>query len=73
MKNRTITENDIKNYLRIAKQTEDSEATLYEAGEQLDREALKIDKLTEEQNRIRFDENENDLLDRGDRVTGGAH
>jgi hypothetical protein len=41
---------------------EDSEATLYEAGEQLDQEALKIDELTEEQNRIRFDENENDLF-----------
>ena len=62
MKNRTISENDIRNYLSIAKQMEDSEATLYEAGEQLDQEALKIDKLTEDQNRIRFDENENDLF-----------
>jgi hypothetical protein len=62
MKNRTISENDVRNYLRIAKLMEDSEATLYEAGEQLDQEALKIDKLTEEQNRIRFDENENDLF-----------
>jgi hypothetical protein len=62
MKNRTISENDVRIYLRIAKQMEDSEATLYEAGEQLDQEALKIDKLTEEQNRIRFDENENDLF-----------
>ncbi len=61
MKNRTITENDVKNYLSIAKQMEDREATLYEAGEQLDQEALKIDKLAAEQNRIRFD-NENDLF-----------
>ena len=62
MKNRTISENDVRDYLRIAKLMEDSEATLYETGEQLDQEALKIDKLTEEQNRIRFDENENDLF-----------
>ncbi len=62
MKNRAITENDVRNYLRIAEQMEDRESTLYEAGEQLDQEALKIDKLTAEQNRIRFDENENDLF-----------
>jgi len=62
MKNRTITENDVRNYLRIAKQREDSESTLYEAGEQHDQEELKIDKLTAEHNRIRFDENENDLF-----------
>jgi len=62
MKNRTITENDVRNYLSIAKQMEDREYTLYEAGDQLDQEALKIDDLTAEQNRIRFDENENDLF-----------
>jgi len=62
MKKRTITENDVKNYLRIAKQMEDREGTLYETGEELDHEALSIDKLTAEQNRIRFDEDENDLF-----------
>ena len=62
MKNRTITEHDVRNYLRIAKQMEDREATLYETGEELDHEALEIDELTAEQNRIRFDEDENDLF-----------
>ena len=62
MKNRTITENDVRNYLRLAKQMEDRESNLYEAGEQLDQEALKIDKINAEQNRIRFDDNGNDLF-----------
>ncbi len=62
MKNRTITENDVRNYLHIAKQIEDHESTLYEAGEQLDQEALQLDKLSAEQNLIRFDENEKDLF-----------
>ena len=62
MKNSAVTEADVRKYLRIAKEMEDREDDLYETGEALEQEELKIDGLAAEQDRIRFDDQGRDLF-----------
>src|SRR4030042_6423751 len=62
MANRKITAEDIKRYLDYSKEIEDRESTLYESGDQLSEEEFKINDLVAEQNKIRFNKNENDLF-----------
>ena len=62
MQKRTISAEDIKRYLSFSKEIDDMEATLYESTNQLDQEESKINNLVAEQNKIRFDKDENDLF-----------
>ena len=62
MANRKITAEDIKRYLDYSKEIEDRESTLYDSENQLSQEEFKIDHVVAAQNKIRFDENENDLF-----------
>jgi hypothetical protein len=62
MENRTITADDLKRYFSYSERISDFESTLYESGDKLSQEEFKINSVIDEQNRIRFDENENDLF-----------
>jgi len=62
MEHGTINAEDIKRYLAYSKEISDHESTLYESGDELSQRELKIDEVVAAQNRIRFDENENDLF-----------
>jgi hypothetical protein len=62
MENRTITAEDLKKYFSYSETISDFESTLYESGDQLNQEEFKINSVIDEQNRTRFDENENDLF-----------
>jgi len=62
MENRTITAEDLKKYFSYSETISDFESTLYESGDQLNQEEFKINNVIDEQNRTRFDENENDLF-----------
>jgi hypothetical protein len=62
MADRAIGVEDIKRYFDYSKEIADRESTLYESVDQLSQEELKIDQVVAAQNRIRFDENENDLF-----------
>jgi len=62
MENSKIGVEDIKKYFDYSKEIADREATLYENEDQISQEELRIDQVVAEQNRIRFDENENDFF-----------
>ena len=57
-----INAEDIRKYFAYSKEIADHESTLYESGDRLSQREYKIDRVLEAQNRIRFDENENDLF-----------
>ena len=59
---RTINAEDIKRYMSFSDDIDKMEATLYESGDKLDQEESKINDLVAEQNKIRFDQDENDLF-----------
>jgi hypothetical protein len=62
MENRIIAAEDLKRYLYYSQQIANFESTLYESGDKLSQEEFKINSVIDEQNRIRFDEKENDLF-----------
>jgi hypothetical protein len=62
MENRIIAAEDLKRYLSYSQQIAHFESTLYESGDKLSQEEFKINSVIDEQNRIRFDEKENDLF-----------
>ena len=62
MESRKINVEDLKSYFYHSKKISDYESGLYESGDQLSQEEFKINKVIEEQNSIRFDEDENDLF-----------
>lgn len=59
---KTINADDIKRYLSFSHDIAEMEATLYESGDKLDQEESKINDLVAEQDKIRFDQDENDLF-----------
>lgn len=62
MGNRTITAEDLKRYFSYSETISGFESTLYESGDQLSQKEFRINSVIDEQNRIRFDKNENDLF-----------
>jgi hypothetical protein len=62
MSNEEIRKEDIKDYLELSKEIADRESTLYESDGQLSHEEFKINDVVAEQNKIRFDKNEEDLF-----------
>ena len=62
MENRTITAEDLKRYFSYSETISHFESTLYESGDQLSQKEFRINSVIDEQNRIRFDKNENDLF-----------
>jgi len=62
MQEKIISDEDIKRYLSFSKKIADLEETLYESGNQLDKEESRISNLVAEQNKIRFDKDDNDLF-----------
>lgn len=62
MEGRTINTEDIKRYFAFSKEIDALESTLYVPGNELNREESKITDVVEEQNKIRFDEDEKDLF-----------
>jgi hypothetical protein len=59
---KTINADDIKRYLTFSNNIAEMEETLYESGDKLDQEESKINDLAAEQDKIRFDQDENDLF-----------
>jgi hypothetical protein len=62
MQKRTISAEDLKRYLSFSKEIDGLEETLYESGKQLDDEESRINNVVAEQNKIRFDKDENDIF-----------
>ncbi len=62
MSNEEIRKEDIKDYLELSKEIAERESTLYESDGQLSHEEFKINDVVAEQNKIRFDKNEEDLF-----------
>ena len=62
MQKRTISAEDLKRYLSFSKEIDGLEETLYESGKQLDDEESMINNVVAEQNKVRFDEDKNDLF-----------
>lgn len=62
MGNRTITAEDLKRYFSYSETISGFESTLYESGDRLSQKEFRINSVIDEQNRIRFDKNENDLF-----------
>ena len=62
MESRTIDIEDLKRFFSYSETISAFESTLYESGDRLSQEEFKINSVIDDQNRIRFDENENDLF-----------
>ncbi len=62
MENRSINVEDIRKYFDFSKEIEDRESVLYESGDKLSQKEYKINEVVAAQNKIRFDDNENDLF-----------
>lgn len=62
MENKTIKAEDLKRYFDYSRMIANYESVLYESGDQLSQEEFKIDAVIDKQNKIRFDEDENDLF-----------
>jgi hypothetical protein len=62
MENKMISANDLKSYFGHSKKIAELEATLYETGNKLSQEESKIENVVSAQNKIRFDDNGNDLF-----------
>ncbi len=60
MEKRTITETDLKDYFTYSKEIAELESTIYEQDRELSQEESKIDDVVIAQNKIRYDDDEND-------------
>ena len=59
---RIIGSEELRNYIALSEKMAEMESKLYEAGDQLSQEEFKIEQVMAQQNKIRFDEQENDLF-----------
>ena len=59
---RIIGSEDLKNYIALSEKMAEMESKLYESGDQLSQKEFKIEQVMAQQNKIRFDEQENDLF-----------
>ena len=62
MEERSVSAEDIRSYFAHSKEIADLESTLYESGNELSQEESKITAVVAAQNKIRFDEDDNDLF-----------
>ena len=62
MEKKVISAGDLKKYFAYSKEIAELESTLYESGDKLSQVELKIENVVAEQDKIRFDEDGNDLF-----------